>query len=431
MIHSGHIASKARAVDGRMQVDLPWHESLKAKIEGGHEVRLLERGAAYFPALISALSHATQSIYLETYVFQDDPTGVQVAHALAQACARGVEVHLVVDGFGSNEFSGEVRAIIDSSKVHLEIFRPKRRWLDLNRQRLRRLHRKLCVVDGGVAFVGGINILDDHYHLSRGTLEYPRFDFAVQVRGPLVAHVHVAMTRLWWEINLVNRSLGRGSGQGTRQLGSRSRAFKPPEIVQSDVTPAGDTRAMFMLRDNFRNRRTIENWYLKAIGHARHDVLIANAYFFPGVKFRRALIAAAHRGVRVRLLLQGMVEFRLQDWACHALYDELLRGGVEIIEYKKSFLHAKVAVIDELATVGSSNIDPFSLLLAREANVVVRGAQFAHELRACLDRAIDEGGQRVEPRYHLRRPWPMRLAHKLGYVALRIGVALSGVAGRF
>jgi cardiolipin synthase A/B len=254
-------------------------------------------------------------------------------------------------------------------------------------------------------------------------LEHPRFDFAVRVRGPLVAHVHVAVTRLWWELGVINRSLGR--------KGLNPRGFKPPEIVKSDITHAGDVRALFMLRDNFRNRRSIENWYLKSIGRAKNEVLIANAYFFPGVKFRRALIQAAKRGVRVRLLLQGVVEYKLQDWASHALYDELLRAGIEIIEYKKSFLHAKVAVIDEQATVGSSNIDPFSLLLAREANVVVRGAAFAEQLRQCVNRAIEDGGVPVEPRHHLERAWWIRLAHKFGYVLLRFGVALTGVAGRF
>jgi cardiolipin synthase A/B len=423
MIHVDTLSSKAKQVDDRLIIDLPWYESLKTDIEGGHEVRLLEMGIAFFPALLKEIAQARERIYLETYIFQNDTTGQKLAHALADAAKRGVAVHLVIDGFGSAGFNGEVQETLAKSNVRMEIFRPKRRWFELNRQRLRRLHRKLSVIDGRVAFVGGINVLDDYFDPNHGVLEHPRFDFAVRVQGPLVAHVHVAVTRLWWELGVVNRSLGR--------KGSNQRGFKPPEIVQSDITHAGETRAMFMLRDNFRNRRSIENWYLKVIGRAKHEVLIANAYFFPGVKLRRALIHAANRGVKVRLLLQGVVEYKLQDWASHALYDELLRAGIEIIEYKKTFLHAKVAVIDDQATVGSSNIDPFSLLLAREANVVVRGTAFAEQLRTCINLAIEDGGQPVEARHHLERPWLIRLAHKFGYVLLRFGVSLTGVAGRF
>ena len=423
MIQATAISDKAKLVDGRLMIELPWYESLKAEIEGGHEVRLLEMGAAFFPALLQEIAAARERIYLETYIFQNDVTGKKLAHALADAAARGVAVHLVIDGFGSGGFVGEAQEVLEDSNVRMEVFRPKRRWFDLNRQRLRRLHRKLSVIDGRTAFVGGINVLDDYFDPNHGVLEHPRFDFAVRIQGPLVAQVHVAVTRLWWELGVINRSLGR--------KGSKPRGMKPPQIVKSDISHAGETRAMFMLRDNFRNRRAIENWYLKAIGRAKHEVLIANAYFFPGVKFRRALIQAAQRGVKVRLLLQGVVEYKLQDWASHALYDELLRAGIEIIEYKKSFLHAKVAVIDEQATVGSSNIDPFSLLLAREANVVVRGTAFAEQLRTCINLAIEDGGQAVEPRHHLERPWLIRLAHKFGYVLLRFGVALTGVAGRF
>ncbi len=423
MIQVSAISDKAKLVDGRLMIELPWYESLKAEIEGGHEVRLLEMGAAFFPALLEEIAAARERVYLETYIFQNDATGKKLAHALADAAARGVAVHLVIDGFGSAGFVGEAQEVLEKSKVRMETFRPKRRWFDLNRQRLRRLHRKLSVIDGRTAFVGGINVLDDYFDPNHGVLEHPRFDFAVRIQGPLVAHVHVAVTRLWWELGVINRSLGR--------KGSKPRGMKPPQIVQSDISHAGETRAMFMLRDNFRNRRVIESWYLKAIGRAKHEVLIANAYFFPGVKFRRALILAAQRGVKVRLLLQGVVEYKLQDWASHALYDELLRAGIEIIEYKKSFLHAKVAVIDEQATVGSSNIDPFSLLLGREANVVVRGTAFAEQLRTCINLAIEDGGQAVEARHHLERPWLIRLAHKFGYVLLRFGVALTGVAGRF
>jgi cardiolipin synthase len=201
--------------------------------------------------------------------------------------------------------------------------------------------------------------------------------------------------------------------------------------VVGDVTPAGSMEAMLVLRDNFRFRREIENQYLRAIGRARREVLIANAYFFPGRRMRQALKAAAASGVRVRLLLQGRVEYRLQHWASQAMYDELLRAGIEIVEYRPSFLHAKVAVIDDWATVGSSNIDPFSLLLAREANVVVEDAGFAAQLRRRIVAAIEEGGVPVARSRHAVRAWPMRLVHGMSYLLLRLGVAISGAGADY
>ena len=159
----------------------------------------------------------------------------------------------------------------------------------------------------------------------------------------------------------------------------------------------GTQVAKFTIRDNLRHRRDIERAYLAGVRTARREILIATAYFFPGVRFRRALISAAARGVKVTLLLQARVEYRLLHYASRALYGQLLTAGVAIQEYHRSFLHAKVAVVDSRwATVGSSNIDPYSFLMSREANVFVRDAAFAGELRVELLQMI-EAGSRAGP----------------------------------
>ena len=182
-----------------------------------------------------------------------------------------------------------------------------------------------------------------------------------------------------------------------------------------------------MLRDNVRNRRRIERSYRQALGVARHDIVLANAYFLPGRKFRKALSHAAQRGVRVRLLLQGRYEYFLQYHAVRALYDQLLAAGVEIYEYQASFLHAKVAVVDDhWATVGSSNIDPLSLLLAREANVVVRDKAFAHTLRQQLDLALHEQSRRVDPLRHAQRSLADRLLDWLALLSMRALLFMIG-----
>ena len=375
----------------------------------GNCIELLHCGAEYFPALEAAIDGAARDVYLETYIFADDPSGRRIAAALVRSAQRGVRTRVIVDGFGSRSFMGRLLDDIRTQGVNVIIYRPEPRWFNFKRNRLRRMHRKIAVVDSRVAFVGGINILDD----LNGLAESPRLDFAVRVEGPLLMDIVEAMDRMWRLL------LWAGYRRRRRER----------EWVLPDVAPCGDYLAAFVCRDNFRNRRDIESGYLEAIDGARDDILIANAYFFPGGHFRRALLAAARRGVRVRLLLQGRVEYLLAHYASRALYGMLLEGGIEIIEYQDSFLHAKVAVIDrKWATVGSSNIDPFSLLLAREANVFVRDARFAEELQRSLERAVVEGSQAVESKRWSARSLTDRVLTRITYSFARRLLGMLGFA---
>ncbi|MBL8398820.1 MAG: cardiolipin synthase ClsB, partial [Candidatus Accumulibacter sp.] len=208
----------------------------------------------------------------------------------------------------------------------------------------------------------------------------------------------------------------------------RYRLIGPPS---AKAEPCGEQTAAFVVRDNIRHRHDIENAYLQAIAAAQESVLLANAYFLPGRRFRRALRDARARGVNVTILLQGRIEYRLLHYATQALYAKMLREGIRIFEYHNSFLHAKVAVIDEhWATVGSSNIDPFSLLLAREANVFVLDAGFAGELRRSLYRAMDTGARELAPDVWRRLPWPSRLLRWASYNLLRALVGIAGYGGK-
>lgn len=374
----------------------------------GNRLDLLQNGAEYFPALIAAIDGAVRDVFLETYIFDSDETGQQVAEALKRAARREVATHLLVDGFGSKEMP---KAMIDgllTSGVRLLKYRREISRLGFSRHRLRRLHRKLAVIDGRIAFVGGINVIDD---LHTPNQVPPRFDYAVRVEGPLLADIYAAVKSLWTRVAWI-------------ELQHAWIARPSPKPV---VAPAGRQRAAFVVRDNLRHRRDIEQAYLEAIAGASQEILIASPYFFPGAHFRRMLIRAAKRGVRVVLLLQGRVEYVLLHYASRALYGNLLAGGVEIHEYHKSFMHAKVAVIDRRwATVGSSNIDPFSLLLAREANVVVDDEKFAAQLHASLARAMAEGARQVLPDRWRQAPWPTRMAVWASYGLARL---LMGVAG--
>jgi cardiolipin synthase len=252
------------------------------------------------------------------------------------------------------------------------------------------------VVDGETAFCGGINILDDFHDPNHGGLSAPRFDFAVRVRGPLVTEMDDTMSVLWQRMQAARR-LRANRLTGALESLRDSHATPPPQRVAD--AEGSLSRAALVLRDNVLHRTSIERTYRRAISMARSEVIIANAYFVPGRKMRKALIRAAQSGVRVQLLLQGKYEYFMQYYSSRPVYSALLEAGVEIHEYSPSFLHAKVAVVDgHWATVGSSNLDPLSMLLAREANVMVDDAAFAGALRTRLLRAMQEAGTRMDPR---------------------------------
>jgi cardiolipin synthase A/B len=378
----------------------------------GNRLTLLESGREYFPALEAACDEAQHEIHVESYIYEDDLAGRRIGEALKRAARRGIPTHLLVDGYGSKRLSVRFLEDLKAAGVKLLVYRPDIAPWRSPRQRLRRLHRKLAVIDGRVAFVGGINVIDD-MHTPRHTP--PRFDYAVRVEGPLLGHIHPAVKRLWIIVQLTQFSGGWPEADG-------------PEPV---TALQGRQRAAFLMRDNLLHRNDIEDAYLAAIDAARSEILIASSYFFPGFTFRHALAQAAARGVRVILLLQARVEYRLLHYATRALYGALLDAGIEIQEYHKSFLHAKVAVIDRRwATVGSSNIDPFSLLLAREANVVIDDEGFAHELRSSLNAAMDAGARAVHPENWRRRPLPARVAYWAcyGFARLLVGVFSYGPA---
>ena len=397
----------------------------------GHQVQLLQGGQAFFPSLIEAIDGSTHEVRLETYIFDVVAAGAQVAEALERAGQRGVSVYLVMDGVGTPELPLQWVNRFNQAGVKWRIFLPLGRLGVLIPSRWRRLHRKLCVVDGRVAFCGGLNVLDDLYDPNHGYLEATRFDFAVRVTGPLVQSVHEATLQFWWRFQAASTARQSDFPAAWRALQEAVTLALQARGADAAVLPAGGlgrgVKAALVLRDNVRNRSRIERSYRHAIGAARDEVIIANAYFFPGRKLREALIHAAQRGVRVRLLLQGRYEYFLQYHATRPIYGALLAAGVEIYEYTLSFHHAKVAVIDgHWATVGSSNLDPLSLLLAREANVVVEDISFARDLRARLEQAVSEGSVRVEPAAYAHRPWRQRFLDRVALGLTQILIFLNG-----
>jgi cardiolipin synthase len=424
-------------------------------LRSGHALALLRGGQALFPAMVRAIDAARDEVLVETYMLHCAGSVLPVIEALEQAARRGVRVQLVVDGVGTGELPAEWAQRWSRAGVQWREFNPARGWRLLLPQGWRRLHRKLCVVDATVGFCGGINLIDDRVDPSHGALAQPRFDFAVRVTGPLVSDMRDTMLRLWTRLqvgvharqgdvagvaravrvareagtDMADTRLGRTAAQELSTLQAGATPGLPPGGDATDPGSAPGSRAVLVLRDNLRFRRSIEGHYRLAIGRARREIIIANAYFIPGVRLQQALLRAARRGVRITLLLQGRYEYFMQFHASRAVYRALLAAGIQIFEYQASFLHAKVAVMDAdgglLATVGSSNLDPLSLLLAREANLFMRDDTFAHELRGELLDAIARG-HRVEPDTVARWSWPVHVRNWLAYAAMRTALFLTG-----
>jgi len=384
-----------------------WYALPQPQFLGSNEARLLRGGDELFPALVHAIDGALHEVWLATYIFHVDAAAEAIARALARASRRQVRVRLVVDGFGTHRALPQLQRWLAGSGVSLAVFRPLERWWNwLQPGQLRRLHTKLCVVDGTLGFVGGINIIDDRNDLNHGFGDAPRLDFAVALRGPVVAPIEQTVRAMWtraafghdWRAEVVSMARSTEPLTQARRLMRRLRIL-PPETptAVADLSPV---RAAFLVRDNLRQRRSIERAYIDAIRTARSRIDIVVPYFYPGRSFRRVLVKAARRGVRVRLLLQGKVDYRMAGLAARVLYDELLAEGVQIYEYQPAFLHAKVAVVDESwATVGSSNIDPLSLLLNLEANVAILDEEFAGALAEAFELALTQSRQVVEAPY--------------------------------
>jgi len=395
-------------------------------LRAGHTVQLLQGSRELFPALVSAMASAQTEIRLETYIFDLTGGGLDVALALEKAAQRGVAVQVLVDGFGSAPLSPEWQDRMAQAGVDWRVYSPMGRFGLFWPGNWRRLHRKLCVVDEEVLFCGGINILDDYHDPNHGALGAPRFDFAVRVTGPLVAQAVQAMSRLWLRRQALRQMKSVRLGHALDSLRRAATPVAVPPAPQRGSEPAG-SRAALLLRDNFRFRARIERAYRRAIAQARDEVIIANAYFVPGRKLRQALASAARRGVTVRLLLQGRYEYFMQYYASRPIYGSLLRAGVQIHEYSPSFLHAKVAVIDgRWATVGSSNLDPLSLLLAREANVMIDDPAFAAQLRSRLMEAIAVAGRAMDAEEFNQRPFRQRAMEQLAHGLMRIALAVQG-----
>lgn len=345
----------------------------------GNQLRLLINGEGYYPRVFECIRAARIEVLLETFIIREDKVGLELQEVLIEAARRGVRVVIAVDGYGTADLQHEYVTALTREGVKIHVFDPSPRRFGMRINLFRRLHRKLVVIDGQRAFVGGINYSADHLG-DYG--EMAKQDYAVEVVGPVVSDLHVAMLRLLRP------------------------AVSEPSPAQPSRKPVGDARVMLLERDNERHTTDIEDEHLRAFESARKRLVIANAYFFPGYRVLRALRNAAQRGVQVTLILQGQPDMRWVQAFSRLLYNYLLRHGVVVYEYCQRPLHGKVALVDEdWSTVGSSNLDPLSLALNLEANLVIRDRAFNQYLHDHLIELSAAHCKRIELERVIRGYW--------------------------
>jgi cardiolipin synthase len=357
---------------------------MKSHWRDGNRIELLENGDNYYPALFRAIAQAESKVILETFIWFDDEVGKQLHDVLLRAARRGVHIEVLLDGYGSPDLSDEFVETLTCAGVIFRYYDPRPRLFGMRTNLFRRMHRKIVVIDTMVAFIGGINYSAEHM------TDYgpeAKQDYAVRVEGPVVLDV------VQFELENLpgNEALRRWWKRRTR--------------AEENRTP-GEAQALFVWRDNGEHRDDIERHYLKMLANARREVIIANAYFFPGYRLLHAMRNAARRGVSVKLIVQGEPDMPIVKVGARLLYNYLVKGGVQVYEYRRRPLHGKVALMDDhWATVGSSNLDPLSLSLNLEANLIIHDRQFNQTLRDNLTAILHNDCRRVDEAMLPKRTW--------------------------
>jgi len=347
----------------------------------GNKVTLLIDGEATYAAMFEAIQNAKDHINFETFIFEDDEVGKRFSDLLIRKSAEGVQVNVIYDSFGSkNTPVSFFQRLRDGGVLVLE-FNPVNPWKVLKGKvwALRhRDHRKILVVDGGIAFTGGVNISAVYSGSSpsryrREKKDEPWRDTHVRIEGP-------AALRLQWQfMNTWERQKG-------------------PALPSKDYFPyveqAGNTLVRVVGSLPGERNRLIFMMYMSAITHAENSIYLTTPYFLPDDQLLKALTEATARGVDVKILLPGFSDSVLVFYASRHYYSRLLKAGVQLFERRGGMLHAKTAVIDDVwSTIGSSNLDTQSFLTNDEANVVILGRDFADNMQAMFERDLEDSDQ--------------------------------------
>ncbi len=333
-----------------------------------NSIQLVRGGKDYFHLLEEIINKARHTFHLQTYIYDGDETGTRVATALKNAAIRGVKVYLLVDGYASQDLSKDFIADLRSSGVEFRWFEPilKSRHFYFGR----RLHIKLAVADGCYSLVGGINISNKYNDMP----EIPAWlDWAVLSKGEVSAQLHSIAVRIW------NRS----------NLNPQKRKIK--DALPEMPLPKEECNVRVRVNDWVRGRNQISRSYLEMLRNAKHSVMIMSSYFLPGRAIKRNMMDAVKRGVKVKIIIAGYSDVMVAKHAERWMYAWLFRHGIEIYEYQKNVLHAKISTFDgKWVTVGSYNLNNISAFASIELNLDILNDDFAQKAESALQKIIDE-----------------------------------------
>ncbi|MCM2279724.1 MAG: phosphatidylserine/phosphatidylglycerophosphate/cardiolipin synthase family protein [Oligoflexia bacterium] len=341
--------------------------SQAAALQAWREEIVFQDGDSYFADLLEGIAAARVSIDLESYIFQPDVLGTKVLDALAAAGARGVRVRLLVDGVGAPSFDERKVAMLQYRGIQARVYHPLpwvwfrlSAFLHLLLRLNRRDHRKLCLIDSAIAWVGSMNISAEHLRSLKG--EDAWRDTATRVQGPGIDELQRAFDRAWL------RGAGARRPRGVERTG---RAELLARWTPARLRRPGSQSAWIRLNASRSARRRYFRDLLRRVSGAKRRVWITNAYFAPDLLLMRALRVAAWGGADVRVLVPRKSDVFFMPWITEAFYQQLLNAGVRVYEYLPSFLHAKTMLIDDWATVGSSNLNHRSMLHDLEIDLVL------------------------------------------------------------
>ena len=372
----------------------------------GNKVTLLFDGPATMREMMAAARDAKSSINLETYIFDQDPIGLQFAELLMEKRRQGVIVNIIADGVGTLATPKEFFERLRAAGIKVLIFNPVNplqrpgNWQLNNRD-----HRKIMVVDGKVGFTGGINISETYANSSLfrsrkkpdnvNSEDVGWRDTHIRIEGPAVAALQYAFVDNW-----VHQDAGE----------------LPPAEYFPRLAPAGD-KVLRVLATSPDRDSEIYKSMMVAMNEAKQSIHITSAYFVPDQQIVDSLVAAAKRGVDVKLVLPGVSDHDLIKYAGQAFYDQLLEGGVKIYQLQVAVLHAKTAVIDGIwSTIGSANIDRRSFIHNYELNVVVLDPAFGKDMEAAFNEDLRSSKQVTLEQWR-NRPWKDRLREFIGRLA--------------
>jgi len=362
-------------------------------LQPGNRVHLLEDGAAAYPRMLEAIARAERFIYLEMYIFAGDFAGQRFARALAARAQEGLQVSVLYDAVGSRDTPRDFFGWMRSQGVRVVEFNPFPRFFRGFRFR-RRNHRKLLVVDGRVAFLGGMNVSREYADPADGGLGWR--DTQVELKGPLVTDLLRTAQELWCQQIRCDR-------------------VPPPEASPLPPQERG-IPALVLSSHRFGKRWEIGRHYLHALRRARERVWIANPYFLPTIRFRREMRRASRRGVDVRLLVPSRSDVPPALYATQHLFARLLKWGIRVWEWPGPMMHAKTAVIDGTwVTVGSYNFDHLSLMHNHELTAILLDPGFGREVEAMFERDFARSSE-VNPAAWKKRGWGRRLLEDFFYM---------------